>query len=203
MKSNRIATVLFLMGLIIAIGLGCAGPGGHNKWLHNSDFNSLRDAADLGLKSLDDIKARVNTVIKEKASPVRLKELFGVNNLERWSETDTQKYFFHNDSITIGQVPKGIQDCIRDNKSYYAYVLPVTAYTEKEIGNFLKNKLNFEVIKIKDGYTYWAIFVYDENDRFAYHEWKEVPIYSKKTDRDRLGPLGNMNSLIEKPKIGF
>ena len=169
---TKAAVLFFLTGFFFLTLFGCASQSGQNKWLPVSNTNTLRNAAELGLNSLDDIKARVDQAVREKASPERLKELFEFNNkdnkdnkeslelnnsahnLARWSETDTRNHFFPHSGIRITGTAKGIQECMRANKTYHAHVLDITAYTEKEVGNFLKNKLNFEVIRIKNS-TYF------------------------------------------------
>ena len=91
-------------------------------------------------------------------------------------------------------IAQGIADCVKVQEACTGYLMEPSAITQKRVGNFFLDFLNFKRNTVTTGWRFSALIVV-VNDLVVYKQWSGEPRIE--TTDVRVNPLGPLQSMGE------
>jgi hypothetical protein len=171
--------------------LGCAS---------SSLLPSSKEVVSFPWNSFDEVKDSFDQIIAYQTSITDLKRL-GFSpaltpNIQMLNYLDIMQRFLPNQSITVADLPPGLQECLADQEHCHAYEIVLRKIETERYGNVLLDIFNFRRKTAVSGWEFKAIIVM-KDELVVYKLRSGKPKVEEYRDRKNpLGPLQGYDKIL-------
>lgn len=181
--------MLALTTLILITFTGCS-----------SLLPTSKQSTDIPWKSYNEIQNAYKEITTYKTTKKELHTLgfdpYKTPNIKILNHLDILEKFLLSPSITIDDLDKGVQKCLKNEKRCTAYEINISDIRSKRYGNVFADLFNFRKNTLQTGWSFYSLVVLN-NSTVVYKVSQCTPKINNRTEtKNPLGPFQSMESVL-------